>query len=379
MILLMARPRPEYGTRLLAMAILLGLVTAACGSQPRSSASPTPAPSGTPQAGARWMAISAFPRSVPTSTPKDLVDAIDLVYNAGSRGYFESKSWKAIEPRTGGLSIADLKTSLNYLGNTRKFTVLMLGIQVINTTAKETPADLAGVAFDSPQMKTRFHALVDAIKPALNSRVKYLSIGNEVDAYLSLHPAEWDAYRAFFLDAQQYVHSVLPGIAVGVTATFDGARGPNASRVAAMAAAADVWILTYYPLGAGFKPRAASTATADIAQMISIVKGKPLVLQEVGYPSAAALGSSEAAQADFVANVMAAWKDQGARIPFLNFLGLHDTSPSQCDVYAAYYGQPGSAAFKAYLCSLGLRHADGTPKAAWQRLNDTAKSTGVTA
>ncbi len=37
-----------------------------------------------------------------------------------------------------------------------------------------------------------------------------------------------------------------------------------------------------------------------------------------------------------------------------------------CDQFAAYHGLPGQANFKAYLCSLGLRRVDGTPKLAWQ-------------
>ena len=323
------------------------------------------------------MSISAFPRSQPATTPQDLVDAVDLVYKAGSRGYFESKTWKAIEPRAGALDTKDVKNSLDYLGNKKGFATLLLGIQLINTSAKETPADLAGVPFDSPAMKARFHALVDALKRVLNPRVKYLSVGNEVDIYLSQHPGEWDSYRAFYEDAVRYVHSTLPGISVGVTATFDGARGTSKARLASLAATSDVVILTYYPLGPGYKPRPAATAGSDMATMVSLAGGKPLVLQEVGYPSASELSSSEQAQADFVADVLQAWRTQGTRIPFLNFLGLHDISPSQCDLYAGYYGQPGNRAFKAYLCSLGLRRADGAPKASWQRLVDTAKASGV--
>ena len=111
-------------------------------------------------------------------------------------------------------------------------------------------------------------------------------------------------------------------------------------RAAARAARAAAAV----PLGANFRPRDPGSPTADIPRLVAAAAGKPVVLQEVGYPSAALLGSSERAQAEFVARVFGAWRAQGGgRIPFLN-------------------------------CSLGLRQANGTPKAAWRTFADSGKA-----
>ncbi len=347
------------------------LLLVSCTPPPPAKASPK-----APLAGARLLAISAMPRSDPPPGAKELVGAVDLVYSSGARGDFEGRTWKSLEARPGRPDVGDLRGSLDYMGNQRGL-ALLFNLKVIDTSAKLVPDDLAGVAWDNGNLKSRFHALVDAVKPVTTSHLRYLSIGNEVDVYLSAHPGEWDAYRSFFQDAVGYVHTALPGVKVGVTTTFDGARGPNAQRVAALNAAADVVILTYYPLDGSYRPRTAATASGDFATMAGLAGSKPLVLQEVGYPSAGQLGSSEQAEAAFFTNVFAAWNQQGARIAFLNVFALHDLAPSTCDALAGFYGRPGDANLKAYLCSLGLRHANGTPKPAWQATLDGAKGSGL--
>jgi hypothetical protein len=226
-------------------------------------------------------------------------------------------------------------------------------------------------------MKARFHALIDHLKPIIDQHVRYLSIGNEVDIYLGMHPQEWASYGAFYKDAVSYVHANLPGVQVGVTVTFDGANATQAAQVATLTAVSDVYIVTYYPLGPGYRPRPPGTAGADIARMLALARGLPIVLQEVGYPSAALLGSSEQAQAAFLGGVLVAWgRVPGARIPFLNVFALHDFSADFCRTLSSYYGLNG-AAFEAYLCSLGLRRADDTPKAAWEAVVSHAKTIGV--
>jgi len=339
-----------------------------------SCSSDAPAPPPPPPTGARVLSISASLKQ-PTA-PGDLVAAIDMVYNAGARGQFISYTWKNLEPSAGNFALNDLSNGIDYLGRTRGMR-LLIGIQVINTTGKEIPTDLAGTAFDSPVMLNRFHALLDAIFPRLNGQVLYLSIGNEVDVYLANHRAEWPAYKAFYNDALAYVHAHQPSIKVGVTATFSGASGSTRTQVADLNSGSDIWILTYYPLGPAFVPFDPAVALTDIPAMVAMTGGRPLVLQEVGYPTSATLSSNEAQQARFVNNVYTAWSANSAAIPFLNYFALHDFSPAQCDQWGAYYGLPNDVNFKAYLCSLGLRQLDGTPKQGWQAFVDGARATGL--
>ncbi len=334
-----------------------------------------PTPVGSLQPPARVLAVSSNPRVAPAPAPPDFAGAIDLVAQAGARGSLLSWTWKALEPSPGVFKLDEVKEGLSYLGNTRGLD-LLVGLQVINTTAKEVPSDLAAVPFDADVMKTRFHALVDALRPHLNRRVKYLSIGNEVDVYLTTHPQEWDAYKRFYRDGLAYVHAVAPWIKVGVTVTYDGAVG-HKGQIADLNSRSDVFILTYYPLGSHFIPRPPDAPMTDIAKMVELASRWPVILQEVGYPSSAVLASSELKQAQFVSEVFRAWNTSASRIPFLNFFLLHDLPAQLCEELAQYYGLPHDRNFQAFLCSLGLRYADGRPKAAWPALVKSARTFGL--
>ena len=350
---------------------LFAVVALGCGAPhntgPTQPATPlTSLPSLPPSNGVPLLGISAVPRLQPTPKTQDYLDAFDLVRRADARADLEFATWADLESSAGLTRLTD---ALNYQGNSRGLE-LLVGIKVIDTTVKATPADLTAAAFDSPELKRRFHTLIDALKPSINPHVRYLSIGNEVDAYLGAHPGQWDAYLRFYADAVSYVHSTLPGVQVGVTSTYGGASGSTAGRIAELNRLSDVEILTYYPLGAGYIPRPPSTVRADLAAMVTLAGKLPLVLQEVGYPSDARLGSSEQAQSAFVAEVLSAWRTAGAKIPLLNWFALHDFTTDLCDQQTRYYGLPNDPNFGAFLCSLGLRRADGTPKAAWQIMLD---------
>jgi hypothetical protein len=322
----------------------------------------------------RILAVAANPREVPPPTSQDFLNAVNLVYGAGARGMVETQTWSALEPSAGQYSVQSLQNDLTFQAG--KGLQTYFGIQVINTVPKAVPSDLMGVSWDDPQMKARFHALLDAIKPLLTSQVAYISVGNEVDLYLSAHPSEWAAYQNFYEDAVAYIHQTLPGIRVGVTTTFGGASGGAQASVAALNGMSDVWIFTYYPLGGGFVPSAPQLPLTDFPTMLTLASTKDVVLQEVGYPTSTLISSSEANQADFVNQFFQAWQNAGQRIRFLSFFLLHDFTPTFCAELNAYYQSPPDPAFQAYLCSLGLRHEDGTEKPAWSAFVSGAAAHG---
>jgi hypothetical protein len=294
--------------------------------------------------------------------------------SAGARGSVANFTWSTLETSPGVYSLASLQNRLTSSSNDG-FTVY-LGIQVINTVPKETPSDLLSVTWNDPTMKSRFHSLLDAIRPLLTSNVKYLSIGNEVDSYFSSHPTEWTQYENFYDDALAYVHQTMPGIQVGVTTTFNGASGAAKANIAQLNTMSDVWIFTYYPVGPGFVPKGPQSPGNDFATMLTLAGSHPVVLQEVGYPTSSVLSSSEADQATFVTNVFQAWQTRSQQIPFLSYFDLHDFTSDFCASLAQYYNNPNDSAFEAYLCSLGLRHSDGTPKTAWGSLTTAAAAQG---
>jgi hypothetical protein len=341
--------------------LMAGFVAVAC-----AAAASVPSGTGQPRAarGARVLALSANA----AATSRDPFSGIRLALRAGIRGAFLSDTWSTLERTSGKYSFGDLN-GLGYLGDKLHLT-LLLGIQVLNTTANEAPRDLQSVPFDSPALMNRFRRLLVAVRPYLNRHVEYLSIGNEVDVYLSAHPAQWDAYTRFYRSAVAEAHALAPWIKVGVTTTFDGLTS-DAPRIRRLNSASDVQIMTYYPLGAHFAVRSPTSPLVDFRTMLSFTRGRPLVLQEVGYPSARRLNSSPTKQARFVRAVYRAWAQAGSRIPFLNFFLLHDLTRPTCEQLGRYYGLSDEN-FLAYLCSLGLRRADGSPKPAWTAFVDGA-------
>jgi hypothetical protein len=99
--------------------------------------------------------------------------------------------------------------------------------------------------------------------------------------------------------------------------------------------------------------------------MVTLAGSKQLVIQEAGYPASELLGSSELRQSQFVTKLFDAWAPRGDRIPFLNVFLMHDFTQTLCDYFTQYYGLPGDQRFSQFLCTLGLRKANGTPRLAW--------------
>jgi hypothetical protein len=111
--------------------------------------------------------------------------------------------------------------------------------------------------------------------------------------------------------------------------------------------------------------------------MVASTKGRPVVLREVGYPTSPLLNGSEEKQAEFIGHVFAAWKATNGRIPFLTFFVLHDLNEQVGkSMMNSYNAPPTAIKLKEFLCSLGLRRADGTPKLGWKALVEGAKANG---
>ncbi len=374
------------------VATVLALSGCGGGQEPGATADPLSVPTteSSPQAISATtakqgiLAISTSPRLEPFPTSSAEYDALKseadaLAYGAGARGQIATFTWRELEPRSGSYDEAKLAQLQAQIDAAKaKAMVQYVGIQVINTYVKELPEDLAGLAFDDVQVITRFRALLKRIVGANIKRIRYLSIGNEVDVYLASHAAELAPYKAFYRDAARTAHALDPAIQVGVTGSGAGALGSEAAMLSELnAAGSDVVMLTYYPMQSSPDGNASvrdpSAVAGDITRLLSLAGRKPLVLQEVGYPVSSLNGSSEASQAEFMRQIFKAWSGSNGRIPFVNFFLLHDFPDQLCSDLLAYYGLPNGVTLKASLCSLGLRTVDGTARQAWATLVDEMK------
>ena len=356
----------------LAMIALLGLVSVAAFLVVSKSAETAPPP----LRDERVLAMCIYPRLIPPPTQQDFYDAVSLTYDAGVRGAILQWTWKELEPAPGKYTLEDAADKLNYVGNTCGFDILFT-VAVVDTASRQMPPDLLNLPYNSPQVKQRFRQLLSVLRPHLNKHVKYFAVGNELDNYFGEHPSEWSIYKDFYEDALAYVHANFPWAKVSAGVTFDGTTGPRAAKVAELNAKSDVYVMTYYPVDGEFVARGPDAPLTDFPRMIASTKGRPVVLREVGFPTSHILNGSEEKQAEFIGHVFEAWKGTNGRMPFLSYFALHDLSEQIGKSMLGYYNAPPSAIkMKEFLCSLGLRKADGTPKLGWKAFVEGAKANG---
>jgi hypothetical protein len=67
----------------------------------------------------------------------------------------------------------------------------------IETTRRSVPADLRAAPWDSPRMVRSYRTLVARLAAHLSQQVRYVSIANEADVYLSTHPGQLPAFVRF--------------------------------------------------------------------------------------------------------------------------------------------------------------------------------------
>ena len=303
--------------------------------------------------------------------------ALDLVRGAGARGQSIEMHWPDVEPSPLVYDFTTVINQINAIRSQGPFRIhVTLGI--INTAMRQVPADLASAPFDSPQMTTRFKSMLTAFLNQVSTEIDSISIGNEVDVYLNAHPTEWVPYANFYGQAVTLVRTYI-SIRVGVTSTYGGAIDAQTGPfIANLNTLSDLVMMNYYPLNINFTPHDPSVVAGDFVKILAASPGKPIFLQEVGYPASTALGSSEQLQAQFVTNVFSEWMKAGDKIQFLNFFLLHDDTPQGCQQIANQIGVT-DPNFVPFFCSLGLRNSDGTDKLGWTTLKMEAQAAGFTA
>ncbi|MEJ2747689.1 MAG: hypothetical protein P8183_07235 [Anaerolineae bacterium] len=109
---------------------------------------------------------------------------------------------------------------------------------------------------------------------------------------------------------------------------------------------------------------------------MTAVSGDTLfMIVENGWATAVSLGSSEEKQADYITATYAALAEHRTEFGRHLWYGMHDGTPERCAEAALSFVPEGfdtAAAgeswhfFEDYLCTLGLKNNDGTPKLGWQ-------------
>ncbi|MCC9603129.1 glycosyl hydrolase 53 family protein [Stieleria sp. JC731] len=251
-------------------------------------------------------------------------------------------------------------------------TSLVLSMNPIDTAANRVPKHLLDADWDSHERIDAFNRWFDwTIAQLSDAQIVAVSVGNEVDAYFTSHPDEIEAYARFYEQVAGHIREQIPNAVVGCKMTFPGRTGSIESALASIDSHSDAIMLTYYPLNDQFQVRDPSEVSRDFEKMVSLTD-QPVYLLETGYPSGAKCQSSQARQAEFVDALFEAWDKQVNEVPVVNLVWTCDLPKSQVDSMVQYYAVQ-QLAYREYLQTLGLRTADGTNKAAFERVRENVR------
>ncbi len=319
--------------------------------------------------------ILPYPKNGAKASMDDWVAAVNDLNSIGATGIVINKTWSELEPKKRQYK------QLHQLGkdfkeNTEAGRKVLFGFQPINTTKREVPPDLEKVKWDDPAMIGRYQEFLDHLALDVTKQPVYFSLANEADVYFEIHPEELDAFLDFAKRAARLTKQNFPQAKTGITVTFEGYQGKRTEIVKKLLAASEVAIFTYYPLF-DLKLQPVKDVNGHFDKIVAAAEGKQIVMQEVGYPSAPELGSSEEQQAEFFKEALSdiKWRPE---IKFAGLFMLHDFAPGLCDDLVKYYGFTGlpediKVKFRAFLCTLGVKKFDGTEKPAWAAVKQGIK------
>ncbi|OGW51409.1 MAG: hypothetical protein A2Z50_07045 [Nitrospirae bacterium RBG_19FT_COMBO_42_15] len=314
-------------------------------------------------------------KSVPSVT---YAIAYDQAMALGVREVSISLDWRILEPTVGNYDDT-LPVIINVFYPNKSGDITLV-LRPLDTSGPRLPAGLTGLAFNNPAVITAFENFLTHLHAQLTTlngsgKLKWIHVGNEIDNTLGSDPIQWSQWETFFNAAKIRIES-LWGTQVVVSSVIQfGALSNINTRTHYLnfLPNLDSAVLTYYPLNADFTVRPPSTVAADFDFIVSIISGKPILLQECGYPSSTINNSSETLQADFISAVFNAWDTHRDRINLIDFSWQYDVSEATVDQWVIDYGMsghPNENEFKHYLWTLGLSNYDGSEKIALQRLRD---------
>jgi len=311
----------------------------------------------------------------------DYATAYGQATTLGVREVSVSLDWALFEPATVGIYTDpdDILPALDTFYPTQAGDVTLV-LRPLDTPGPRLPTDLTGLTFDNPLVINAFRGFLTHLHsqlPTLNAsgKLKWIHVGNEIDATLGSSITQWSQWQTFFNAAKARIEflwgtDVVVSSIVQYSALTDNSIRP---RYLNFLPRLDSAALTYYPLNGDFTVKTPSVVATDFDFIASTIINKPILLQECGYPSGTLNNSSESQQAEFVTAVFDAWDTHRDRISLIDFAWQYDVDEATVNQWVIDFGMSGLAnedKFRSYLGTLGLSNNDSTKKLALQRLKD---------
>jgi hypothetical protein len=245
-------------------------------------------------------------------------------------------------------------------------------IPIIFTTKRDVmPEDVTFTRFSEAAFVSRFVQFTKAFTERYKDTVKYLVIGNEIDVYLSMYPDQASDFRILV----EAVTNALD-IPVGTEVAIHSVVQSRSESIAKEALAGDIVFYTFYPMEGTFSFGGdPETVEHYFRAMFDLAGNRKIAVVETSWSSSRLLESSEESQAQYVREVFQILTENRTRIEFLLWIMLHDSTEEECRKSAEFFvtgvsdetleDQEVMARFSAFMCFLGLKKTDGTPKPAW--------------
>ncbi len=306
------------------------------------------------------LSMDANPRSNSDYGRTARTEAIRLLSATGATHFHYSVSWPRVERQPGIFTLTDERNTLN---SSQPLPVAFT-LKIIDAGARQVPEAYRSLAWDSPEMVFLVARLIDQVAPLLGSRPWSYAIGNEIASYFARHPDEIAAFARLLEQVKPRVRLRHPGASF-TTVWQMSAIGEIKTTYAPVFAALDHVALTYYPLNPDLTVQPPDAVFHDLAVALEGSSPLPIALQEIGYPTATQLGSSQERQRDFMRHAFEAVSAAGPeRVLGMTYLFQADLPQWIVnDLVKAY--QFDTTNFRAFLTTLGLRDDRDRPKLAW--------------
>jgi len=332
------------------------------GTPPTTSAgAPTASPTPAPRPERFMLAMAATLAANQAFTADNLIKRFDQTRAAGVNMIFLSPLWNELEKSKGKIDFSEYDF---WIGQARKYGIpIVMNLRPVDTNQRSMPGDLSSRRFDDPEVIRRFEALVDHVAPKVKGVVTYVMLGNEIDEYFGSRPNELPAYLELWRAGANRFRKHLPGVQVSATVTFHHFDLLK-TTLRPLDQEVDFFSLTYYPLRPDFGMRPPDVVKGDFDAIVSAARGRPVMMQEIGYSSSPVCDSSDAQQAQFFDNVFTELKRRPEVIG-ANFFLMSDMSDEMVKGFGSYYQLPNAKKFLAYLQYLGFFDKENRPKPSW--------------
>ncbi|MEO0595901.1 MAG: hypothetical protein AAF126_07310, partial [Chloroflexota bacterium] len=294
--------------------------------------------------------------------PEDevLIDQVEFAAQEGMSAFALYVDWVELEPEPGNYTFDNLEASLNWLHS--------MGIQpLLNLTLIDIgDVNLPDhVVLDDLQFSERLHQLLDRVVPLLLDNGGFLLLlGNEVDVYFEeASDAELANYVQLIAEARDHVSSLDPDLAVGVTLTGTEVYAQGLT-FRALRPVTDIIPFNYYGISTDWTDWLTvldeDAIRADLDEYARIYDGDPMVIQEIGCPSAETNESSLEIQAACF-DVMFDALQMYPNVRYVTVFTMFDFDEPTCDLVVDFFTlseddlpQSWLDRWRGYLCTLGM-------------------------